>query len=300
MNVNPDRLYDLARKGLGLVLVAGGASTLRDSARAVQPTDLAALLAGAVAVVECLGGLWLVFRNPSERTRSWAVPAFTGLWAASLAQLALGRCSCGRFGGTPVSPWYAVVFDLFAVVVLLKERTAEVRPDARPVSPSLLGVAGRVLVAAVFAIAGVWSQPPVVVAGVATFRGRPLGQERLIFRGESVGLEVSTDRDGRFLLPPVRPGPYRVMIAGKPTLPRPTPETSELLARAKTDPEARRELASRGPLRPKARRSARQAPVEPVRPRGDSAILSWDAPPCCGESIPFHFGPADGRRAQGW
>jgi hypothetical protein len=295
------QIYDLARRAVGLTLAAGGAWTLSDASRAVQPKDAAAALTGVVAAVECVAGLWLAVRNPSERARSWAVAVFLGLWAASLAQAGLGRCSCGRFGSLAINPWYAVAFDLLAVVVLLRGDS----PAAWSVSP--LGLAARVLAAVLVAVSGAWAQPPVVVTGRAMLQGRPLANERLILSNElflrvndRVEVNVTTDEAGLFRLPPLRPGPYRVRLAGRPALPKYTPELADLRERAKVDPNAKKELASRVDARPRPRRLVRQGEVEPIRPRGDSGVLSWDAPPCCGEVVPFQFSAADARRAQGW
>jgi hypothetical protein len=301
MNINKDQLYDLAGRFVGLTLAAGGAWTLYDASRAVQPRDAATVLTVVAAAGECVAGLWLAVWNPSERVRSWGVAVFLGLWASSLAQAGLGRCSCGRFGSLAINPWYAVVFDLLAVVVLLRGES----PAGWSVSP--LGLAGRVLAAVLVAVAGVWTQPTVAVTGRAMLQGSPLANEQLILVNElfvrvndRVQVVVTTDETGLFRLPPLRPGPYRVRLAGRPFLPKYTPELADLRERAKVDPEAKKELAKRVDARARPRRLVRQGEVEPVRPRGDSGILSWDAPACCGDVIPFHFSAADARRAQGW
>jgi hypothetical protein len=292
--MNIRALGDLAKKGIGLALLSAGAFTIHDSWQAIQPVDLSASLAVLVAVVECLVGVALLVRSGSERTWLCALALVAGLWASSIVQIALGRCSSGRFGSMAVNPWGALVFDVVALFVLLRGNSSELWMARVAESPRRLLFAG--FVALFVAASGISSRPPVSVTGLATFNGEPLEEGNLIFSGDSIGLVVMTDRDGTFRLPPIRPGLYRVTIGGKAALPNPMPDP----ARSRTKDGTTARSTPRLSLKQRVSRFAKQGTVEPIRPRGDAGILTWDAPPCCGEPIPFHFVPGDTRRAIGW
>ncbi len=292
MNANFDTIEPYARRGIGLILAAGGAFTLSDAWRTIQPNDLAAKLAMLTSILQCLGGLWLL-REPTDRTLPWLIALFLGLWGAGLAQIALGRCSSGRFGSVAVSPWFTLIFDVAALIVLLKGGMSA-DDDASAMSPRRL--AGPAALAILIAVAGVLPVPPVVIHGRATFKGEPFEDGELIFQGNFISVIAETDQAGAFRLPPIRPGAYRVMLGDRPFLPPSTPDPAQSKS-ADGTPAKRARMVS---ITRRPPRNAKQGEVEPVRPRGDSGILSWEAPPCCGEAIPFPFVAGDSRRAIGW
>ena len=292
MNGKSDLLFGFALRGIGLVLAVGGTMTLYDTWRSAQPADFAKLVVGLASIFETLGGLVLLLGKPSERAWSWSVSIVAGLWAASIVQICLGRCTSGRFGSMNFNPWIALMFDLLAMLILFRGGQAVGQPSE--FSASRLRLGGQVATAILIAFSGIWYLPPIAVSGVATFKGQPLEVGHLIFNSDSSSLVIETDHDGRFRLPPIRPGTYRVMIGGRPALPTPTPDPG--------DPASWKDSSSvkRQAIRTKVSRNSIQRPVEPVRPRGDAGILTWHAPPCCDSSISFHFVAGDVRRANGW
>jgi hypothetical protein len=147
------------------------------------------------------------------QTRKWGVAAFVGLAFASLFQALAGKCTCGCFGSLPISPWFALCFDVLAVAALLVSGPLAGSESAS--FPPPMPLAGMAILALVVGIGG-WGQADLVsVAGTATADGQPLEEDALTFIGESGRIDLRMDHDGRFRLPFVRPGPYAVSAPGR-------------------------------------------------------------------------------------
>lgn len=207
---------------LGLVLVAAGALKLYELAFEARDESTPTLLLLVLAEAELLGGLWMAAWFDPHRTRWWGAAAFAGLALASLSQGLIGKCSCGCFGSLAISPWFTLVFDLAAVAALLGSRPAGASEATYPIAPAhWIGLGA---IALLIAIAG-WRQADLVnVAGRVMADGRPLEESPLTFTRVSGRIELRTDRDGRFRLRLVRPGPYAISAPGRVASPVPNPE----------------------------------------------------------------------------
>jgi hypothetical protein len=191
---------------LGLILVAAGTLRLYDFGFGTQEDDLSALLFGVLSEAELFAGIWLLWGGRPEQTRPWVIAVFAGFWVASAFHVLTGRCSCGCFGSTAVNPWFALVFNLAAIAILLKWQPSKSGDGTMTAS----GAIGYALIALLVGIAGIGGQSLVAAAGTATRNGHPLEDSRLIFAGNGGNLEVTTDHVGVFHLPPARPGRYTV------------------------------------------------------------------------------------------
>ena len=231
------RLLRALHAALGLVLVVAGVLKLGASGLGSGQADVLTWLTVAFSTVEVLGGLWLLSGLELEATRPWAVAAFVGFWAVSAFQAVTGKCSCGCLGSLTVSPWLALLFDLAAVVALLR-----CDPAAEP-SGVLSGSPSRVIALASLALftmgVGGCQQSAVVPEGVATLSGRPLQDAELIVADEPVRstepstdpgkaavpvvpipsfkATVRTDSEGHFRLPTILPGLYSVTLLRRST-----------------------------------------------------------------------------------
>ncbi len=208
---------------LGFLLVASGVFSLYRSAIAPQEEDLMSLWFMVFGEIQFFGGIWLLSGKYAEETRLWTVAFFAGLWICSLLRALAGKCSCEYFGSTVANPWYIVAFNLAVLVLLLKWRPSDHEAGIFDASfPQSLGLVSVViLVAAV----GFWREPLIAVAGTATFDGRPLQDASLVFVRNAIAVEVRTDREGFFRLPPVRPGLYTVSFSGSPPSQEPAPDS---------------------------------------------------------------------------
>lgn len=206
---------------LGLVLVVAGALKFYAFVVADGGDDLATPWLALLSEAEFFAGIWLVSGRHAPRTRPWAIAIFAGLWVTSLCRVLTGRCSCGCFGDVAVSPWYVLVFDTIALAVLLKWQPPRDRPAE--ISPGALRKIGMALTTLVIVGDGFLQPDSVTAAGTARFRGKPLADTPLVFRGNSLEFRVRTDERGRFRLPPVRPGQYSVSMTRSPSPQEPEP-----------------------------------------------------------------------------
>lgn len=191
---------------LGSVLATAGAIKLYELGFEAQDESTSTYFLMAFAEFELLAGLWMLLGLESEQTRRWSAAAFGGLALASLSQALSGKCSCGCFGSLPISPWFALLFDLLAVTALLGSRLPAGSDTAS--FPSPMPLVGMAMLALVVGLGG-WVQADLVsVAGMATADGKPLEESMLTFIGESGRIVLRTDHDGRFQLPFVHPGQY--------------------------------------------------------------------------------------------
>ena len=198
---------------LGLFLIAGGILKLAATVAGSSQLGLLAILAVLFSVAEILGGLWMVAGYDPEQTRPWVIAAFVGLWATSAYQAITGKCSCGCFGNLSINPWFVMLFDLAAVVVLLKWDVEGSGYGDLLNSPKRVIDLSAVAVAMV--LLGTLTQAPLAVAGAATLAGRPLRNVDLELRSETFQETFQTDGDGNFALPPLRPGMYAVTLFGR-------------------------------------------------------------------------------------
>jgi hypothetical protein len=193
---------------LGVFLIAAG--SLKFGAAATGGGGFLKALSMVFSLSEILGGLWLIAGYDPVRTRPWVVAVFVGLWATSAYQAMSGKCSCGCFGNLTVNPWLVTLFDLAAIVVLLKwDSDGSANADLLSSTRRMLDL-GALAVAMI--LLGELTQPPLAVAGNASIGGRPLKNVSLEIRREKFLTTVQTDEDGRFRMPPVRPGMYAVTL----------------------------------------------------------------------------------------
>jgi hypothetical protein len=180
------------------------------------------LLPVALGEAEFFGGLWLFAGIDAERTRPWAIAALVGVWASSLYQVFTGRCSSGWFGSSSPNPWLVLVIDLIALVALCRWRPAGTGGVTSSSGPNSVALGTTAILVAVM---GISQRPLIVISGTARQSGHPLEGTTLVFQGNSVKLDVRTDHDGSFRLPPIRPGQYTVttMIRASSADPRPNP-----------------------------------------------------------------------------
>lgn len=195
---------------LGLVLVVGGALELHAFAVADREDGLATMGFAVLAEALVFSGLWLLWGHRPERARPWAVAIFTGFWGSNLYRVIGGKCSAAFLGGHVVNPWLVLVFDTIALVLLLKWPRSGANAAEIPRGP--IGTFGMVLTALSILVAGAVQDALVEIAGTARWQGRPLVDAPLVFRGNSVELQVQTDHRGAFRLPMVRPGLYSVLM----------------------------------------------------------------------------------------
>jgi hypothetical protein len=272
---------------LGLILIVAGTLKLYAFASEYQQEDdLATMFLAVLAEMEMIGGAWLVWGNEPERARPWVAAVFTGLWLASLYQVLTGRCSCGCLGSVVISPWFVLIFDTIALAVLLKWQPADGRDET---SFGPLGIIGLALAVVCVGLAGIGRQSSLAVAGTAHWRGHPLEDALLVVKGNLLELQVQTDHDGFFSLPPVRAGQYTVAVTRADTPPEP-----------KADPPDRQGARSRAvrgsprePKRGRARsigvKASPSGPSELARRYADQQIVSVDLDECSPGRIDIEF-----------
>ncbi len=270
---------------LGLVLIVAGILKFSDFATADQDEDSAALLFMLLAEVELLGGLWLVWGANVEQARPWAIAIFAGLWAASLYQILDGRCSCGCFGSLVVNPWFTLIFDLAAVILLLKWRPES---DEAVIPFGSYEVLGLPLLALLFAIGGIWYQALVVVKGTANLHGSPLVETPLVFTGDSVKVQVNTNHEGYFQSVPLRPGRYAVSLPKGVSSSNPSPKPSNRNLESKSALGRSQQKASLVPARKKARRS-HEGPGEPTSGAAESEVVLLEVDGCSANDLVIEF-----------
>lgn len=112
------------------------------------------LLVGLVGF-EVLFGLWLLVGLHPRLTRRVALACFSGFACIALYKALSGETTCGCFGGATISPWYILMFDLAAVVGLLRWR---------PTDPQLPTIRSSPFRVAVFLMIGLWVGIPWVMA----------------------------------------------------------------------------------------------------------------------------------------
>jgi hypothetical protein len=236
---------------LGSILTVAGAIKLYELCFEGPDEGPTSWLLMVFAEAEFFGGLWMVGGIDPLRSHPWAVVAFAGFAASSFLQAFAGSCSCGCLGSLSVSPWYALVFDLAAVAVLLRCHPF-VDPEAMS-SEYPLRLIGLGLIPLII-VAGGWRQSGLVtVAGTAMVGDHPLEDATITFSGVSGGIILHTTKDGNFHLPCVRPGRYTVSRQGRSQVPEP-------------------ERADRGVTKKPARRSRRQ-PTHSIPPVVPSSSL---------------------------
>jgi hypothetical protein len=264
---------------LGLFLIAGGILKIAAAGIGTPGVGISAFMSVVFSIAEVLGGLWMVGGYDPERTRPWVVAAFVGLWATSAFQAVTGKCSCGCFGNLPVNPWLVTLFDLAAVVVLLKW------DSAGKGNTDLLGSPRRILdlsaVACAMIVVGSLTQPPLSLAGAATLGGRPLKNVDLEVRSETFLSTIQTDEDGFFVMPRVRPGIYAITLFGRGTLLDPMGMTSTRPPIVRTQ---RKMTAKQKKTFVDARKKAEQAGIA-----DDAATIWLDLSACTGDDLKVEY-----------
>jgi hypothetical protein len=112
---------------VGVVLLT--AAALKTHQLATGPTAENSLFTSrwlliALVELELALGLWLLSGAYPGLARLAALAAFAGFCLASLYQALTGAPSCGCFGNVHINPWYTLLFDLAAVVVLWRWTSA--------------------------------------------------------------------------------------------------------------------------------------------------------------------------------
>jgi hypothetical protein len=78
-----------------------------------------AVVLATVIVIELLVAAALVVDPQLERARRCGLLFFAALAVVAFSESVTGDANCGCFGPLPVTPWFTLTFDLFAVAVLL-------------------------------------------------------------------------------------------------------------------------------------------------------------------------------------
>lgn len=264
---------------LGAILFVGGLLKLYVFAVTGQEDDFATIFFAALSELEVFAGIWLMSGCRSEDTRPWVVVIFAGLWGSSLYHALAGDCSCGCFGLVAVNPWLVLIFDLIVVIVLLKWHSNSEKVDEGSVGS--LKAFCMVLATMAIVVAGVKQQSLVTVSGTAFLQGRPLGDASLTFRRYSLALNVRTDKNGCFRLPPIRPGRYSISMATAPVPGNSSPNTSGHVTRKGSErpPQSSHWKGSK--------KTSQHS--ETMDPSADVEFLSLDVNECPAENLRIEF-----------
>jgi len=127
-------------------------------------------------------GLWLVLGLYPRQTRWLALTSFATFSAASLQQALVGKASCSCFGAITLRPWYTLLFDVVAVVMLWSWRPEEsIASESGGVSNSRshswrLGVFGLFFLPAGFLAASAGLQASGAALAIAAPRAINMGE----------------------------------------------------------------------------------------------------------------------------
>src|SRR5215212_9209430 len=104
-------VYSVVSRLLGIILIAAGVLKLADLP-SLAPSHPAVATTGSIwAILEIIGGSWLLAGLYPQATWWVTVVGFTTLLGLSLEKAAIGAKSCGCFGKAAVSPWVTVAID---------------------------------------------------------------------------------------------------------------------------------------------------------------------------------------------